>query len=159
MAAKIDLADLYNRPGFMIRRCHQLALSVFARECEDLNLTTSQYGVMYILMCHPRIDQITLAGLLGLDRSTTSLVVSGLEKRSILTRNACAKDRRRRLLALTEEGISLLRRAMPRARSAQTRLIGALNEKESVQFLRLLEKLLGANQSEMRVALRLPTPE
>ena len=155
MATKFALSELYKRPGFVIRRCHQLALSVFAEECKDLSLTTTQYGSMYILMNQPGIDQITLAGLLGVDRSTAALVVSGLEKRSLLTRDVCAGDRRRRLLYLTEAGVSLLEQAMPRAQSARARLLAALGEKEKVQLFRLLRKLLDANRSEMRVPLKL----
>ncbi len=154
MTAKYDLTELYTRPGFVIRRCHQLALSVFAGECKDLSLTTTQYGTMYILMSQPGIDQITLAGLLGVDRSTAALVVSGLEKRSLLTRNVSAKDKRKRLLFLTRKGTSLLAKAMPKAQSAQARLMQALNKKERTQLLRLLDKLLEANQSEIRVPLK-----
>ena len=154
MAAKFALSELYKRPGFVIRRCHQLALSVFAEECKDLALTTTQYGSMYILMNQPGIDQITLAGLLGVDRSTTALVVSGLEKRSILIRKIYENDKRKRLLFLTEEGISLLRQAMPKAQLAQVRLMKAFNKKERTQLLRLLSKLVDANQSEIRVPLK-----
>ncbi len=154
MAATFALTELYKRPGFIIRRCHQLALSVFAEECKDLSLTTSQYGTMYILMGQPGIDQITLAGLLGVDRSTAALVVSGLEKRSLLKRDVSDGDRRRRLLFLTKAGVALLGRAMPRARSARVRLLAALSDREKAQLLRLLGKLLDANNSEMRVPLK-----
>ncbi len=154
MKTKFDLAELYQRPGFVIRRCHQLALSVFAEECKDLSLTTTQYGTMYILMSQPGIDQITLAGLLGADRSTTALVISGLENRKLLKRNVCKKDKRRRLLFLTKKGVSLLQKALPKAQSARSRLMIGLSDKESKQLLRLLAKLLDANHSEMRVPLK-----
>ena len=65
------LADLYGRPGFMIRRAHQITISVFQAHAGELGLTNTQFGVLYILKRYPSIDQVTLAKLLRLDRPTT----------------------------------------------------------------------------------------
>jgi hypothetical protein len=89
------LAALYARPGFKLRRAHQIALSVFLEECRAQEVTTTQYGILVALHERPGLDQIGLAQALGLDRSTTGLVVGLLEARALLTRVQPPEDRRR----------------------------------------------------------------
>src|SRR4029079_3192314 len=76
---KHTLEQLYRRPGFMIRRAHQTAVSLFLEETGALGITNRQYGIMLVLKAEPGIDQITVAKLLGLDRSTTSMVLTTLQ--------------------------------------------------------------------------------
>ena len=73
------LDELYRRPGFMIRRAHQIAVSLFLEETGELGITTTQYGILVLLKHHDGIDQITVSKLLGLDRSTTGTVLEKLE--------------------------------------------------------------------------------
>ncbi len=40
-----SLADLYRRPGFMVKRLHQVATAIFLEECGRYNMTPSQAGV------------------------------------------------------------------------------------------------------------------
>ena len=79
MVAKNPLDQLYRRPGFLIRRAHQIAVSLFLEETGDLGITNRQYGILLVLKRQPKIDQITVAKLLGLDRSTTGMVLTKLE--------------------------------------------------------------------------------
>src|SRR5260370_7788603 len=81
-----SLEDLYQRPGFMIRRAHQIAVAIFLEEARESRITPTQYGVLVILGRRPEIYQNTLARLLGLDRSTTGLVVRKLAERGLIAR-------------------------------------------------------------------------
>jgi hypothetical protein len=36
-----SLEDIYRRPGFMIRRAHQIAVAIFLEECRSSGLTTT----------------------------------------------------------------------------------------------------------------------
>ena len=71
--------DLYGRPGFMLRRAHQIAVSLFMEETGELRITTTQFGILHLLKHSPGLDQISVAKLLGLDRSTTGMVLGTLE--------------------------------------------------------------------------------
>src|SRR5262252_4957324 len=88
------LEDLYRRPGFMIRRAHQIAVSLFLEETGELGITTTQYGILFLLKHRPGIDQISAAKLIGLDRSTTGMVVNKLEQAGLVRRHVAAPDRR-----------------------------------------------------------------
>src|SRR6202035_6042035 len=80
------IKDLYRRPGFMIRRAHQIAVSLFLEETGELGITNRQYGILIALKHRPGIDQISVARLLGLDRSTTGMVIKTLEKAGLVGR-------------------------------------------------------------------------
>jgi DNA-binding MarR family transcriptional regulator len=145
------LHELYRRPGFMIRRCHQIAVSVFADECRELDLTTTQYGILFVLSQCPGIDQISLARLLSLDRSTTGMVVARLEERGLLRRAVDRQDKRKRVLQLTPSAEKLMARAQSVVRQAQERLLAPFSPAERDTLLELLDRLIKADEHRSAV--------
>jgi DNA-binding MarR family transcriptional regulator len=141
------LQELYRRPGFMIRRCHQIAAAIFADECREFDLTTTQYGILYVLNRHSGLDQISLARLLGLDRSTTGMVVGRLEERQLLRRAIDPGDKRKRLLELTPAGEKLLARVQPVVRRAQERLFAPFSPEERELLVGLLDRLIEIDET------------
>jgi DNA-binding MarR family transcriptional regulator len=150
------LAALYERPGFKLRRAHQIALSVFAEECRALEVTSTQYGILLALHERPGLDQAGLAGALGLDRSTTGMVLGLLEARDLVRRARPEGDRRRRVLTLTEAGERLLAALGPAAERARQRLLAPLSPVEVVALGALLDKLLRHHEAGVRVPLLRP---
>jgi DNA-binding MarR family transcriptional regulator len=147
------LEALYRRPGFMIRRAHQIAVSLFLEETGELGITTTQYGILLLLRHRPGIDQITVSKLLGLDRSTTGMVLEKLETAGLIGRRVGTKDRRRRTLALTRAGARMLDKLAGAARTAQERVLSAFDAQERAEFLRLLEKFTRTFNDSTRVPL------
>lgn len=150
------LASLYARPGFKLRRAHQIALSVFADECRAFEITSTQYGILVALRERPGLDQVGVAQALGLDRSTTGMVVGLLEGRGFLRRDQHATDRRRRVLTLTEEGARLVEAVAPAAERARRRLLAPLSPEEAEALAALLDRLLGHHDALVRVPLMRP---
>jgi DNA-binding MarR family transcriptional regulator len=138
-------AYLHDRPGFLIRRAHQIATSVFVEVCRKEELTPSQYGVLYMLQHEGPSDQSAIALLVGLDRSTTGLVIRGLAGRGLLRKQPSLADRRRSALTLTPRGHALLLRCEPLAEKAKGALLAAFTPAERREFLRLLKKFTSAN--------------
>jgi MarR family transcriptional regulator, lower aerobic nicotinate degradation pathway regulator len=147
---KHPLDKLYRRPGFMIRRAHQIAVSLFLEETGALGITNRQYGIMLVLKEEPGIDQITVAKLLGLDRSTTGMVLTKLEHAGLVGRVVGA-DRRKRSLKLTLAGERMLARLAEPARRAQERVLSAFSPRERETFLDLLDKFARAFNDTTRV--------
>lgn len=147
------LDELYSRPGFMIRRAHQIAVSLFLEETGALRITTTQYGILRLLKYRPDIDQISVSKLLGLDRSTTGMVLQKLEDARLIGRRVGSDDRRRRTLRLTRAGERLLERLTAPARAAQERVLSAFEPQERAQFLRLLDKFTRTFNDSTRVPL------
>jgi DNA-binding MarR family transcriptional regulator len=147
------LEELYRRPGFMIRRVHQIAVSLFLEETGKLGVTNRQYGILFVLEHRPGIDQISVANLLGLDRSTTGMVLKKLEEDGLVVRSVEARDRRRHRLRLTRSGKALLSRLAGPAQRARMRVLSAFTPREQALFLDLLGKLTGAFNESTRVPL------
>lgn len=141
--ARERLAELYGRPGFMIRRVHQITISVFQAHAGELGLTNTQFGVLYILKRYPSIDQVTLAKLLRLDRSTTGTVVATLENRGLVARDVGESDRRRRVLALTRDGEKTLAEVQQKSAGTSATLLASLSPSEQATFLELLGRIVG----------------
>jgi DNA-binding MarR family transcriptional regulator len=147
------LDDLYRRPGFMLRRAHQIAVSLFLEETGTLRITTTQYGILVLLKHQAGLDQISVAKLLGLDRSTTGMVLNKLEQAGLIGRTVGANDRRKRSLALTAEGESMLERLKAPARRVQERQLSAFAPSERKVFLDLLDKFTRTFNESTRVPL------
>jgi MarR family transcriptional regulator, lower aerobic nicotinate degradation pathway regulator len=152
------LTELYRRPGFMIRRAHQIAVSLFVEETGKLGITSTQYGILFVLKHRPGIDQISVAKLLGLDRSTTGMVVNKLEQAGLVRRHVAAPDRRRRSLHLTRAGEKMLARLAAPAERARARVLSPLDSRERALFLDMLDKLTGSFNGSTRVPLEAHRP-
>lgn len=150
------LAALYGRPGFKLRRAHQVAVSVFAEECRAVGVTTTQYGILVVLRERPGLDQIGVAKALGLDRSTTAMVVAKLESRAFLRRSPSREDGRKLAVTLTAKGARLLKELTPPAERARQRLLSPLTAAEAEMLNALLEKLLNHHDAAVRVPLVRP---
>jgi DNA-binding MarR family transcriptional regulator len=147
------ITAMYRRPGFMIRRAHQIAVGLFLEETGDLGITNTQYGILTVLRQRPGIDQISIAKLLGLDRSTTGMVLSKLESAGLIGRHVGATDKRRHAIKLTAAGARMQKRLGKSADRAQMRELGAFTPREAEQFLDLLDKFIHAFNGSTRVPL------
>ena len=88
------MAHVYDLPGHLIRRLHQISVSAFAGEANaaGLDLTPVQFAALSMLNDHPDIDQATLAGLIAYDRVTLGGVVNRLAARGLIERKISATD-------------------------------------------------------------------
>ena len=144
-----SLARLYRRPGFMVKRLHQVATAIFLEECGHCNMTPSQYQALCAIHEHPGIGQGALGKLTGQDRSTVSLVVQLLFDRGLIGRAVNSNDKRAASLRLSVSGVQMLREVAPAARQAQDRFLSALPEGKRAGFLALLHRLLDAHGAKI----------
>jgi DNA-binding MarR family transcriptional regulator len=150
MKTKTTALDLDDLPGHYIRRLQQIAVAIFLQETEAHGLTPVQYAAISKVGLTPGVDQRTLARSIGLDTSTMAGVIDRLEARGLLQRQASAEDRRVRLLSLTDEGRNLLQAVEPDMLKAQERILEPLRPTERDEFMRMLRKLVTANNEMSR---------
>jgi len=141
-------------PGHLLRRCQQIAVSLFLKECRELPVTPLQFAVLCTLAQHGPMDQARLGGLAALDRTTVGVVGRKLTEHGLVTRVRSARDRRSMVLSITPEGQALLRRAMPYVRAAQDRILAPLGPEERARFLRDLARIAEANNEHSRAPAR-----
>jgi MarR family transcriptional regulator, lower aerobic nicotinate degradation pathway regulator len=146
---------LASRPGFLIRRLHQIHLALFAEECGAFGVTPVQFSLLSVLTDQPELDQAALATAVGVDRATTANVVARLEKRGLVRRRRGPEDRRVKQVELTAAGGRLLQRIDPHAKRAHERTLEALRPAERAQFIALLHDLVDAGNAYGRAPLLL----
>src|ERR1700691_3289628 len=86
-------------PGHLVRRLHQICVSVFLDKSSEYGLTHIQYAALQAIQFAPGIDQARLGRLIAIDRNTTSTVVTRLSEKGLLRREQ--KDKRTNALYLT----------------------------------------------------------
>jgi MarR family transcriptional regulator, lower aerobic nicotinate degradation pathway regulator len=136
-----SLARLYARPGFLLRRAHQISAAVFEEECRSVGLTPAQFGVLTVLRASPGLDQSSLARALGFDKVTVLRVLRGLESRGLVLRAPAPESRRNLAIALSPAGEKLLKQAHKPAERAYQRLMAPLAPDQQVQLVALLQQL------------------
>lgn len=152
-----NLSQLYARPGFLLRRAHQISAAVFEDECKSVALTPAQFGVLSVLHASPGLDQSSLGRALGFDKVTVMRVMRGLETRGLIVRTFAPTNRRNLSITLTEAGLALLIATREPAEHAYDRLMAPLNPEQREQLVSLLQLLTNGLESEARAAFVPPT--
>lgn len=147
-----SLFRLYARPGFLLRRAHQISAAVFEDECHVLGLTPAQFGVLTIVKAHPGMGQSSLARALGFDKVTVLRVLRGLQARGLVTRAPAPDNKRNVSVALTVEGQAMLGQAQKPAERAYKRLLAPLDKAQQEQLVKLLQVLTGELEDDARAA-------
>jgi DNA-binding MarR family transcriptional regulator len=130
---------MHAEPGHLIRRAHQLAVSLF-RDAHGSQVTPVQYAVMCVLHDTPGIDQVTLADKVALDTSTTADIAARLDAKGWIARELL--PRRQRSLRLTPDGEAVLAAMRPRVAPMYHQLLQPLDAAEQTELLRLLRKMV-----------------
>jgi DNA-binding MarR family transcriptional regulator len=136
---------LWSRPGYLVRRLHQIHVALFLEECKAYRLTPVQYGLLTALAVRGALDQVSLAEELGLDRTTAAEVLSRLEARGLVARKPNPQDRRARLARITPRGRALTAAMFANMQRAQDRMCAPLSQKERDVFMATLVRLIEAN--------------
>lgn len=144
---------LWRRPGYLIRRLHQVHYALFFEECDGFGITPVQYGLLTVLSTNPDSDQVALAHALGIDRTNVADVLRRLEQRGLVKRTPSLADRRMVLARLTRDGERVVESMHPAMARAQERLMRVLGDAEREAFLATLMRLLEANNKHGRAPL------
>lgn len=136
---------LWARPGYLIRRLHQIQYALFLEECAGYDITPVQYGLLTTLAANPDIDQNTLGRELGIDRTNVADVLKRLETRGFIRRHRSTQDRRMMLARLTPLGEEITRAMYGPMQRAQLRFLDPLPPEERSKLIAMLMRLVDAN--------------
>jgi MarR family transcriptional regulator, lower aerobic nicotinate degradation pathway regulator len=150
-----DVMDLWSRPGYLIRRLHQLSVAIFHDEMVGLGLTPVQLGALIVASRSPDIEQSAIGEALGIDRVNTGDVISRLVKSGLLARQRWSSDKRYKLIRITEDGEALLKRSRKRLGKVQDRVLAPLNPADRELFLELVRRLINGINDQGRTPLDL----
>lgn len=146
---------LFSRPGFLIRRLHQVHTGLFADETAQFDVTAVQYSLLTALAEHGEMDQNTLALEIGLERTSVAEVLPRLEARGLLARQQSPSDGRVKLVKLTRLGAGTVKRMDAAVQRAHDRTLEVLPDKERELFMLQLIRLVEANNDRSMAPLKL----
>ena len=138
---------LSERPGFLIRRLHQIHVALFQEACGEFEITPLQYSLLSALAVRKTADQTTLAADIALDRTTTTGALKRLAARNFVERAVDDEDRRARLCRLTPAGAALLGKIEASARAAHRATLETLDERERAMFIEMMQRIVAAHSN------------
>jgi len=125
---------IWDRPGYLVRRLHQLHVALFMGQVAKGEVTPIQYGLLSILVNRPGIDQSMLGDELGLDPANIAEILKRLEARQLVSRQIDPANRRRKLCVATPEGEQFVARYQKDMQHSQQQLLSPL-ERMSGNYL------------------------
>jgi MarR family transcriptional regulator, lower aerobic nicotinate degradation pathway regulator len=147
---------LGQRPGFLIRRLHQIHVALFQKKCAAFEVTPLQYSLLSALARRGTADQTTLAADVALDRTTTTGALKRLQSRKFIERTVDRRDRRAQICRLTKAGANLLRQMEASARAAHRDTVADLSKAEQKRFIAMMQRLVAASSTAEEATT--PTP-
>lgn len=118
---------------------------------KDLPGGSRGYMMLSVLADAKCNSQVALAERLGLDRTTVTYLLDGLEQQDLLRRTPDPADRRVRHVNLTDNGSTTLARLASAVNEVEARVLSRLTEPEANHLRHILVKAagLGHTQAEM----------
>ncbi|GAV33887.1 HTH-type transcriptional repressor NicR [Roseomonas sp. TAS13] len=138
----MPIGSMYEMPGHLIRRAHQISGAIFTARLAGFDITSVQYAAMVAIASQPGIDATRLSDLIAFDRATLGGVLDRLEAKGLIARQPSRQDRRVKTITLTVDGSALLETVKDRVLAAQAEMMHSLSEAEQAQFIALLKKFV-----------------
>ncbi|GAA0568521.1 MarR family winged helix-turn-helix transcriptional regulator [Actinomadura livida] len=129
-----DLSFLLDHTSHVLRSQMTAALA-------EIGLTPRMHCVLVHALEEER-TQIQLAEIGDMDKTTMVVTVDALEKAGLAERRPSSRDRRARIIAVTEEGARVAARSQRIADGVHEAALGSLPEADREVFLRALNTLV-----------------
>ena len=128
--------------GYLLRRAHQRASSIFQTTIGDPNITPTQYSSMVKLHEYTELSQNLLGRLVGMDKATMQGVVRRLRDRGLVDSRPDPGDARRTLLSLTLVGQKLVAKLLMNGPAVSRETLKPLTGPEQRQLLEFLSRII-----------------
>jgi DNA-binding MarR family transcriptional regulator len=132
----------YSMAGHVIRRLHQISTHEFTKQMQQagFDLTPVQFAALDAIIQTPGIDQARVAAAIAYDRATIGGVIDRLEQKGFVTRKISRRDRRARVVEVTEKGAGVYVASLPVITALQENILPGLTPEERATFLQLGRK-------------------
>ena len=145
--------QLWSRPGYLIRRLHQIHVGPFAEACGSEGMTAVQFAILSVVLKNDGLDQLTLSKAVGIDRTSGADVIKRLVRQKLVTREPSKDDGRAKIVRITQAGRKMIGEMQPAMEAAQDKLMEPLTPQEQAHFMQLLSRLIDANNESSRAPM------
>jgi len=129
--------------GYVLRRAHQKATSIFNSVMGEFGVTPTQFAALAKLDEIGRVSQNELGRLTAMDPATIWGVVSRLIKQGYVAQSPAPNDARLVMLELTEDGRAATLRMKAVAAEVSRETLAPFSNEEARQLVTLLGRLGG----------------
>lgn len=112
--------------------------SIVQNYLNTLGLYIGQPRVLFYLEDNPKISQRELSDMLGISKEATSVSLRRLEKAGFIERHECQKDRRIKLLFLSEQGLEVVKDLRKNFDEINSHMFTGLNTQETKELKRMV---------------------
>lgn len=141
-----SIPPVHRVPAALARRFDQICISTLAQALSGADLTPLEFAALRYVGEEPGIDQSDLCERIGIDRNSTSLLITRLESKGFIDRRLNGEDRRARILYVTPGGKRLHDRVLPKVTAGRKRMLSVLKPEERECLLNLLVRLIEGNR-------------
>lgn len=137
------MSKFHDMPGHLIRRAQQVSTALFHEHMaqEGIDITPFQFAALSAVKLNPGSDQASVAAWAACDRATIGGVVDRLVEKKFVLRTVSPKDRRARVLTLTDSGAEVLAQIEQAAAAIQDKITDGLTPDERETLVELLRKV------------------
>jgi DNA-binding MarR family transcriptional regulator len=135
-----DPADACN--NLALRKAARYLSATYDKALASVGLRATQLSILQKLSVHGETTITSLADMIAMDRTTMASNLKPLAREGLVTVEPSAADRRARIVAITPEGVSRMKAALPLWREMQARFEERFGAEEAAQMRAFLEAVL-----------------
>ncbi|MEJ2803003.1 MarR family winged helix-turn-helix transcriptional regulator [Comamonadaceae bacterium PP-2] len=146
--------DFSAQVGHLLRRAYQRHTALFQQFIPDSQLTVAQFVVLCALRDQGGSSMSDIVKATVIDQATIRGVIDRLKVRKLVHVGHDPSDRRKVVVALTDEGADMVRQMEPFAQTITEQTFGPLNPAERVALVYLLRRMCEAEIGDASTADR-----
>ena len=124
-------------------------------DAKGLNLTKAQMIVLRILSQNDGIVQNKLAFITNRDKASLTRLIETMEKKELVKRSTSTKDKRVKIVHITDSGIALLENARPYLKEIINKVQENVSEQDLLTTIKVLKQISkNINADELTAPLK-----
>ncbi len=130
-----------NQPFLVLMQTSKAIQERLRLEIAKSNVSLTEFSVLEVLYHKGKQTIQQIGSSILISSGSMTYVIDKLEQKGLLKRNACPEDRRVIHVTLTDNGLDLIKKIMPRHQEQVDYMFGALNNDDSQAMVRYLKKV------------------
>jgi DNA-binding MarR family transcriptional regulator len=137
-----ESADLEESIGYMVRNAHRAYDRVLTARLGKHNILTGTWSLLRVLWHEDKLSQIEVANRMKIERASLTIMLHGVEKAGLITRQTDRLDRRKQLITLTRKGRAMQSVLVPIGMGVNAIALTALSPREIATLRALLRRVI-----------------
>lgn len=130
-----------NQPFLVLMQTSKAIQERIREEMNKNKLGITEFSVLEVLYLKGRQTIHQIGKSILISSGSMTYVIDKLEQKGLLSRSPCPDDRRVIFVTLTDDGIDLMKKVMPKHQEMINNLFGSLTDDDAQTMVNLLKKV------------------